>query len=100
MTTAKTLVIKSNKLIGMQTQLSLVQMKIFALLIAKTLENPKTEYYRFSTRELMMSCNFGESNYTALQQTTANMIKPVIFKGTIEEKQEQYPLLDGVRYDK
>ena len=54
----KTLVIKSNKLISMQTQLSLVQMKIFALLIAKTLENPNTEYYRLSTKELMKSCNF------------------------------------------
>jgi plasmid replication initiation protein len=100
MNKAKTLVIKSNKLIGMQTQLSLVQMKIFALLIARTLENPKTEYYRFSTRDLMSSCNFGESNYTALQQTTANMIKPVIFKGNKEEQQKQYPLLDGVVYNK
>jgi len=80
MNKAKTLVIKSNKLIGMQTQLSLVQMKIFALLIAKTLENPSTEYYRFSTKELMTSCHLGDNNYTALQQITANMIKPVIFK--------------------
>ncbi len=100
MNRAKTLVIKSNKLIGMQTQLSLVQMKIFALVISRTLENPNTEYYRFSTKELMLSCNFGESNYTALQKTTANMIKPVIFKGNEEEKQKQYPLLDGVVYDK
>jgi len=54
---AKTLIIKSNKLIGMQTELSLVQMKIFALLISRTLDSPETEYYRFSTRELMISCN-------------------------------------------
>ena len=40
MKTSKTLVIKSNKLIGIQTQLSLVQMKIFALLVSKTLDNP------------------------------------------------------------
>jgi len=100
MNKSKTLVIKSNKLIGMQTQLSLVQMKIFALLISKTLENPATEYYRFSTKELMISCNLGENNYTALQKITADMIKPVIFKGNEEEKQKQYPLLDGVVYDK
>ena len=100
MNKAKTLVIKSNKLIGMQTQLSLVQMKIFALLIAKTLENPSTEYYRFSTKELMISCNLGDNNYTALQKITANMIKPVIFKWNEAEKQTQYPLLDGVIYDK
>lgn len=100
MNRARTLVIKSNKLIGMQTQLSLVQMKIFALLISRTLENPDTDYYRFSTKELMLSCNFGESNYTALQKTTANMIKPVIFKGNEAEKQKQYPLIDGVVYDK
>lgn len=97
---AKTLVIKSNKLIGMQTQLSLVQMKIFALLISRTLESPDTEYYRFSARELMASCNSNDSNYTVLQQTTASMIKPVIFKWKEEKEQEQYPLLDGVRYKK
>ena len=95
---AKTLVIKSNKLIGMQTQLSLVQMKIFALLISRTLNSPDTEYYRFTAKELMASCNMSDSNYTVLQQTTASMIKPVIFKGKDEREQEQYPLLDGVRY--
>ena len=94
------MVIKSNKLIGMQTKLSLIQMKIFALLVAKTLESPETEYYRFSTKELMRSCNFWESNYTALQQTTAGMIKPVIFKWQEEQKQKQYPLLDGVVHDR
>ena len=95
----KTLIIKSNKLIGMQTQLSLVQMKIFALLISKTLKNPNSEYIRFNAKELMISCNITDSNYTILKNTTANMIKPVIFI-TNEIVQEQYPLLDGVVYGK
>ena len=99
METSKTLVIKSNKLIGMQTQLSLVQMKIFALLVSRTLDNPDILNYKFSAKELMNSCNITDSNYTALQQTTASMIKPVIFKGKNEKNQEQYPLLDGVIYN-
>ena len=99
METSKTLVIKSNKLIGMQTQLSLVQMKIFALLVSKALDNPEVLNYKFSAKELMNSCNITDSNYTALQQTTASMIKPVIFKGKNEKNQEQYPLLDGVIYN-
>jgi len=92
----KELVIKSNKLIDMQTDLNLIQLKIFTKVILSTVQNPKDEYCRFSIKELMNDFNITETHYTALKIATKNMIKAVILKTINGEI--QLPLFTKVAY--
>jgi hypothetical protein len=80
MTSKKELIIKSNKLIDMQTDLNLIQLKIFTKVILATIKNPNEEFYRFSVKELMNIFNITETHYTALKKATQNMIKAVVLK--------------------
>lgn len=81
------LVIKSNKLIGMQADLNLTQLKLFAMVIVETVKNPNNEFYRFNIKDLMNKFNITDTNYTALKNATKNMIKAVVLKTSNEEHQ-------------
>jgi plasmid replication initiation protein len=94
----KHLVIKSNKLIGMQSDLNLTQLKVFAKVIIETVKNPKNDFYRFSIRELMKEFYITDTNYTALKNATSKMIKVVIFKGDNENDEVQLALFTKVFY--
>jgi len=74
------LVIKSNSLIDMQTDLKLTQLKIFTKVIMQTVKEPSGEFCRFSIQELMKEFHMVDSNHTALKKATAGMIKAVILK--------------------
>jgi hypothetical protein len=71
MSTKKEIVIKSNKLIDMQTDLSLIQLKVFTKLIMTTIKNPNEDFYRFSIRDLLSDFNISSPHYTALKNATA-----------------------------
>lgn len=94
----KHLVIKSNKLIGMQSDLNLTQLKLFAKVIVETVKNPKIDFYRFSVKELMKEFFITDTNYTALRNATSKMIKAVILKH--ENGEVQLPLFTEVNYNK
>lgn len=81
------LVIKSNKLIGMQADLNLTQLKLFAMVIVETIKNPNNEFYRFNIKDLMNKFNITDTNYTALKNATKNMIKAVVLKTSNGEHQ-------------
>ena len=70
MTAKKELVIKSNHLIDMQTDLSLIQLKIFTKIIMSTVKNPNNEFYRFSIKDLLDDFNILSPHYTALRKAT------------------------------
>jgi hypothetical protein len=64
------LVIKSNNLINMQTDLSLIQLKVFTKIIMSTVKNPNAEFYRFSIKTLLDDFNIASPHYTALKKAT------------------------------
>ena len=70
MTAKKELVIKSNSLINMQTDLSLMQLKVFTKIILSTVKKPHAEFYRFSVKDLLNDFNIKSSHYTALRKAT------------------------------
>jgi plasmid replication initiation protein len=92
------LVIKSNSLIDMQTDLKLTQLKIFTKVIIQIVKEPNSEFCRFSIQELMQEFNMTDSNYTALKSATAGMIKAVILK--TQNGEVQLPLFTQVSYEK
>ena len=92
------LVIKSNSLIDMQTDLKLTQLKIFTKVIMQTVKEPSGEFCRFSIQELMKEFHMVDSNHTALKKATAGMIKAVILKN--QNGEVQLPLFTKVSYDK
>jgi len=92
------LVIKSNSLIEMQTDLKLTQLKLFTKVIMQTVKEPNREFCRFSIQELMEDFKMTDSNYTALKSATAGMIKAVILKNI--DGEVQLPLFIKVVYDK
>ena len=94
----KNLVIKSNKLIWMQSDLNLTQLKLFAKVIIETVKNPNSEFYRFNIRELMQEFHITDTNHTALKNATAKMIKAVILKGDNENSEIQLALFTEVLY--
>jgi len=96
MTHQDKLVIKSNSLIDLQTDLKLTQLKIFTKIIMHTVQEPQKEFCRFSIQELMQEFHMTDSNYTALKKATAEMIKAVILKN--KDGEVQLPLFTKVSY--
>lgn len=96
MTAQDKLVIKSNSLIDLQTDLKLTQLKIFTKIIMQTVQEPQKEFCRFSIQELMQEFHMTDSNYTALKKATAEMIKAVILKN--KDGEVQLPLFTKVSY--
>ena len=97
MESKKELVIKSNSLIDMQTDLSLMQLKVFTKIIMCTVKNPNAEFYRFSMKELLQDFHIQSKHHTALKKATAGMIKAVILKK--QNGEVQLPLFTKVVYD-
>ncbi|HIO90670.1 MAG TPA: RepB family plasmid replication initiator protein [Campylobacterales bacterium] len=97
MESKKELVIKSNSLIDMQTDLSLMQLKVFTKIIMCTVKNPHAEFYRFSMKELLKDFHIESKHHTALKKATAGMIKAVILKK--QNGEVQLPLFTKVVYD-
>jgi len=98
----KIIVFKPNSIIWMQVKLNLIQLKVFALLMAKAVENPDILMYKFFIKDLLEKCNIHKTNYTLLKENVSNMIKPVIFK-KIDEKWEDelhYPLIEKIHFSK
>jgi len=98
MDSKKELVIKSNSLIDMQTDLSLMQLKVFTKIILCTVKNPNAEFYRFSMKELLEDFHIQSKHHLALKKATAGMIKAVILKN--KDGEVQLPLFTKVVYDK
>ncbi len=98
MESKKELVIKSNSLIDMQTDLTLMQLKVFTKIIMCTVKNPNTEFYRFSMQELLKDFNIQSKHHLALKKATAGMIKAVILKQ--QNGEVQLPLFTKVVYEK
>ena len=98
MESPKELVIKSNNLIDMQTDLSLIQLKVFTKIIMCTVKNPNAEFYRFSIKELLKDFHIQSKHHTALKKATAGMIKAVILKE--KDGEVQLALFTKVVYDK
>ena len=98
MESKKELVIKSNSLIDMQTDLSLMQLKVFTKIIMCTVKNPNAEFYRFTMKELLEDFHIQSKHHTALKKATAGMIKAVILKN--KDGEVQLPLFTKVVYDK
>ncbi len=96
MTAKNELVIKSNNLINMQTNLSLIQLKIFTKIIINTVNNPNAEYYRFSVQELLKDFNISSPHYTALRKATEGMFKAVVLKD--KDREQQLALFTEVDY--
>lgn len=96
MTSKKDLVIKSNNLIEMQTDLSLIQLKIFTKIILTTVQNPDDDFCRFAIKDLLDDFNISSPHYTALKKATAGMIKAVILKN--QNGEVQLPLFTKVSY--
>jgi plasmid replication initiation protein len=96
MTYQDKLVIKSNSLIDLQTDLKLTQLKIFTKIIMHTVQEPQKEFCRFSIQELMQEFHMTGSNYTALKSATAGMIRAVILKN--KDGEVQLPLFTKVSY--
>ena len=71
MESQKEIVIKSNSLIDMQTDLSLMQLKVFTKIIMSTVKNPNAEFYRFSIKELLKDFHIQSKHYIALKKATA-----------------------------
>ena len=90
------LVIKSNNLINMQTDLNLIQLKIFTKIILETVKNPNKEFYRFSIAQLMKDLNITDSNYSTLKRATKNMFKVVVLK--TKDRETQLVLFTKVDY--
>jgi len=67
----KELVIKSNELINMQTDLSLIQLKVFTKIIMSTVTNPNAEFYRYSIKDLLKDFNITSKHHVALKKATA-----------------------------
>ena len=91
------LVIKSNKLIGMQSDLNLTQLKLFAMVIMATVQNPQNDFYRFSIKELLDEFHITDTNYTALKRATGNMIKLVVLK--TKDREHQLALFTDIIYE-
>lgn len=90
------LVIKSNNLINMQTDLSLIQLKVFTKIIMSTVKNPNAEFYRFSIKTLLDDFNIASPHYTALKKATEWMIKAVVLKSP--DREQQLALFTEVDY--
>ena len=82
MTDNKELVIKSNSLINIQTDMSLIQLKVFTKIIMATVQNPDNIFCRFSIKDLLDDFHIASPHYTALKKATAGMIKAVILKNS------------------
>lgn len=95
--TKQNLVIKSNKLIGMQSDLNLTQLKLFAMVIIATVKNPQNDFYRFSIKELMDEFNITDTNYTALKRATGDMIKLIVLK--TKDREHQLTLFTDIIYE-
>jgi len=93
----KELVIKSNELINMQTDLSLIQLKVFTKIIMSTVTNPNAEFYRYSIKDLLKDFNITSKHHVALKKATAWMIRAVILK--TQNGEEQLPLFTKVSYN-
>lgn len=98
MTLSKDIVIKSNKLIGMQSNLSLIQLKIFAKVIWSVVKKSDSEYYRFNIKNLLNDFYITDTNYTALKTATKDMIKSVVLQTANGE--HQFALFTDVVYDR
>ena len=93
----KELVIKSNELINMQTDLTLIQLKVFTKIIMSTVKNPNAEFYRYSIQELLKDFNITSKHHVALKKATAWMIRAVILR--TQNGEVQLPLFTKVSYD-
>ncbi len=93
----KIIVYKSNRLIEMQSDLSLIQLKIFTKVIIETIKDPNDEYKRFNVKDLMREFNMTETHYTTLKRATADMIKAVILK--TQNGENQFALFTSVKYN-
>jgi plasmid replication initiation protein len=81
----------------MQTDLNLLQLKIFTKIIMSTIKNPDDDFYRFSIKNLMDEFNLTDTNYTNLKRATKEMNKVVVLK--TQNGEDQLALFTKVSYN-